>query len=137
MADAKIAVKSFIVADGKLLMLKRSSHDVHKPDVWEIPGGRLEIGEDPYAGLARETKEEAGLDITILHPLNVRHFVRDDGQAITMIVFFCKALHTDVVLSDEHSAFDWVPIEACKKTLTLPFHADVDMFLKLNLDTLY
>jgi 8-oxo-dGTP diphosphatase len=30
---------------------------------WEMPGGRLEQGEDPYDGALREFKEETGLDL--------------------------------------------------------------------------
>jgi len=30
----------------------------HKPGTWDIPGGRLELGEDPFLGLKRETHEE-------------------------------------------------------------------------------
>lgn len=29
---------------------------------WTVPGGHLEKGEDPYEGMARELKEETGLD---------------------------------------------------------------------------
>ena len=62
---------------------------MHKPGAWEIPGGRLEIGEDPHLGLKREVKEETQLDIKVLQPLSVNYFTRDDGQIITGIVFVC------------------------------------------------
>ena len=64
----RISAKSFIVdKDNRVLILKRSMDDVHKPGVWEIPGGRLELGEDPVLGLMRETKEELGLGLLIEH----------------------------------------------------------------------
>lgn len=102
----RLATKSFILKNDKLLLLKRHSDDVQSPSIWELPGGRLKLGEDPFDGLKRETKEETGLDIEIKHPLNIRHFQRDDGQTITMIIFLCQALHDDVQLSPEHSAFE-------------------------------
>ena len=53
----RIAVKSFIMnSENKLLLIKRRSNDVHKPGQWDIPGGRLELGEDPFLGLKRENK---------------------------------------------------------------------------------
>jgi len=55
-----LAVKAFIIKDGKALLLKRRLNDEHKPGTWDIPGGRLEAGEDPISGLRREVKEEAG-----------------------------------------------------------------------------
>ncbi|MFC2135647.1 NUDIX domain-containing protein [Bacteroidota bacterium] len=137
MVDFRIATKSFVVKDGKLLVLKRASDDVQKPNIWEIPGGRLELGEDPREGIKRETKEETGIDIEILHPINVRHFVRDDGQTITMLIFLCKALHDNVKISGEHSEFDWVPLENCKDKLTDFFHKELDIFHQLELHKLF
>ena len=123
-----IAAKSFIVNNNKLLILKRSSDDVQKPGIWEIPGGRLEPGENPFKGISRETKEETGLNIDVVQSLNVQHFTRDDGQIITMLIFLCKAADTDVKLSHEHSDFDWVSLDQCKEKLSHYFHEEVDIF---------
>lgn len=128
MDDFRIAVKSFIVKDNKLLIIKRNFKDTHKPKIWEIPGGRLNLGENPFTGLKRETKEETGLDIEILNPLNVKHFIRDDKQKITMVIFLCKALNDDMKLGEEHSEFDWIKIEKCKEKLSEFFHKEVDLF---------
>jgi 8-oxo-dGTP pyrophosphatase MutT (NUDIX family) len=56
-----IAVKAFIVQDNRLFVIKRSPIDPHKPGAWELPGGTLSAGEDPYKGLRREVQEEAGI----------------------------------------------------------------------------
>jgi len=137
MSNFRIAAKSFVIKDGKLLVLKRVSDDVQKPNIWEIPGGRLELGEDPREGIKRETKEETGIDVEVLHPINVRHFVRDDGQTITMLIFLCKALHDNVKISEEHSDFDWIELESCKEKLTDFFHKEVDIFNQLELYKLF
>ncbi len=34
-------------------------------DLWNLPGGRVEIGELPTEAVIRETKEETGLDVAI------------------------------------------------------------------------
>tara|TARA_Y100000310_G_scaffold345791_1_gene469999 strand:- start:9429 stop:9824 length:396 start_codon:yes stop_codon:yes gene_type:complete len=104
--DFRIAVKSFIVDNGSVLLLKRRSNDSHKPGVWDIPGGRLDFGEDPFSGLKREALEETGMDIDITMPLDVHHFTRDDGQKITMLIFLCKGIG-DIKLSEEHTDFKW------------------------------
>ena len=136
MGDFRIAVKSFVVQDGKLLILKRTSDEVHFADAWEIPGGRLAQGEDPFEGIKRETKEEAGIDIEVLHPMSVKHFQRQDGQNITMINFLCKALSSDVKTSEEHSVFEWVPVESSKDKLDKHFHHLVDIYNKLDMHRL-
>ncbi|MBS3143745.1 NUDIX domain-containing protein [Candidatus Woesearchaeota archaeon] len=129
----RLAAKCFLMHDNKMLLLRRSSTDVQKPGIWEIPGGRLEIGENPISGLKREIKEETGLDIDVLHPFNVRHFTRDDGQIITLLIFLSKSMNNNVVLSSEHSDFDWISIEDCKNKLNPFFHDEVDIFNKLEL----
>lgn len=103
-----IAVKAFIVDGEKLLLIKRRPNDPHKPSVWEIPGGRIAADENPYDGLLRETKEETGLDVEPVCPLGVQHFTRDDGQRITMLIFYCRPLHTHIVLSEEHTSYQWL-----------------------------
>jgi len=134
--DFRIAVSSFIVKDNKLLLIKRTSDNKHFANAWEIPGGRLEIGEDPIQGAKREAKEETGIDVEVLHPLSVKHFVREDGQTITKLNFLCRALSNDIKLSEEHAGFEWVPIEKCKEKLIPQYHHLVDTFNKLELKKL-
>lgn len=104
----RIAVKAFTVHSGRLLLIKRRSTDVHKPGAWDIPGGRLEPAEDPFLGLCREALEEAGMAVRAVAPLDIHHFTRDDGQAITMIIFLCEPEGSpEVKLSEEHTEHVW------------------------------
>jgi 8-oxo-dGTP pyrophosphatase MutT (NUDIX family) len=43
---------------GRILLVKPSYRD----DTWEIPGGGLNVGEDPLQAVVREIKEELGRD---------------------------------------------------------------------------
>jgi len=122
------AVKAFIVDDNQLFIIKRSDKDVHKPGIWEIPGGRLEKDEDPIEGLIRETKEETNLDIEVIKLINIKRFTRDDKQDIEMTVYFCKAITKNVILSEEHTAFEWVDINNAKEKLPEFFYSDIDNF---------
>ena len=129
----RLAVKSFVINEREeLLLIKRSVADVHKPGLWEVPGGRLELGEDPFAGLKRETKEETGLDIQVKNPLRIHHFVRDDGQKITMITFLCQALSNSIVLSDEHSEFVWLDLDTARAKIASSFHEDIRIIQKYH-----
>lgn len=134
MVNFRIAAKAFVIDDDKLLILKRADDDMQKPGIWELPGGRLEVEEDPKEGLKREVKEECGIDIEVKQPLNIRHFTRDDGQIITMIIFLCKlgkkSTNSDVVLSDEHSEHEWIDMDKCKSKLADFFHEEVDVYDK-------
>jgi 8-oxo-dGTP diphosphatase len=130
----KLAVKSFIVKDNKLLLLQRNKDNTHKPGEWDIPGGRLEDREDPSIGLRRETKEETGLQIEIVMPIGVQHFVRDDGEMITMIIFLCTpVLGDDVTLSDEHINYEWVDLNSEVEAFPSWLNHIVDNVNKYNL----
>jgi len=134
MDNFRLAAKGFIVSDGRLLLLQRRLNDVQKPGIWELPGGRLELAEDPFVGMKREVLEETGLEVEVLMPFSVRHFARDDGQTITMLVFLCKAFEENVKLSEEHIAFEWVQAEKAKEKITDFFYKEVDLFNKLELE---
>ncbi|MDO8599283.1 MAG: NUDIX domain-containing protein [bacterium] len=114
MSDTRVyanAAKAVIVdGDGRVLFIRCRPNDVHRPGEWDIPGGRLEPGEDPYAGVRRETKEETSLDITVGQVLDVHHFTRQDGQVITMMIFACTPQTHDVRLSEEHVEYRWAPL---------------------------
>ena len=114
--------------------MKRRADEVHYAGKWDIPGGRLEVGEDPLEGLKRETKEETNLDIDILLPIGTQHFTRDDGQRITMIIFLCKPLTNNIVMSKaQHTEYKWVD---ATKTEEHPswLMSTSENFLKYGLD---
>ncbi len=129
MEKFRLSVKSFIVKNNRLLLIKRNSNNTVLGDTWEIPGGRLEIGENPYVGLLRETKEETGLDIQILKPLNIRHFKRADDQTITMIIFLCETNSENIILSEEHSSYIWQPLESCHEMINDFYLQELNIFM--------
>ena len=111
MDNFRNAAKAFIVRDNQLFMMKRRPNDVHKPGKLDIPGGRLELGEDPFLGLKREMKEETGGEIEIILPICVKHFVREDGQKITLTMYWCKLMSDEIKLSEEHTEQKWMDMD--------------------------
>lgn len=63
-AHPQIGVGVIVIRDNKVLMQKRLSKHGH--GTWAFPGGHLEFGESPEQCAIRETKEEAGINITNL-----------------------------------------------------------------------
>lgn len=53
----RVSVKALIKdGTGKVLVVKENQ------DTWSLPGGGLDHGEDPEAGIVRELKEELGVE---------------------------------------------------------------------------
>lgn len=47
--------------DAQSLLLKRCAHEKYYPNVFEMPGGKVDTGETFRAALTRQVKEEPGL----------------------------------------------------------------------------
>ena len=54
-----MSVKGIVPLDDGIVLLH------NERDEWELPGGRLEIGESPEECVAREILEETGLEVTV------------------------------------------------------------------------
>lgn len=54
--------RSFVVRqDKKILIIKRAENDSNNPGKWEVPGGKLDAGQDLTDAREREVLEETGL----------------------------------------------------------------------------
>ena len=58
-------VVALLLNRGRVFIMQRPP-DKALPGQWEFPGGRVEYGEEPVAGLRRELREELGLRIARL-----------------------------------------------------------------------
>jgi 8-oxo-dGTP diphosphatase len=74
-----IRVVAGVVCDaaGRVLVNQRRPGQ-HMAGRWEFPGGKLAAGEDERAGLARELREELGIEVESARPLiEIRHRYAD------------------------------------------------------------
>jgi 8-oxo-dGTP diphosphatase len=55
-------------ASGRVLIAQRPAGK-HMAGGWEFPGGKVEPGEEPLAGLKRELREELGIEVHEAAPL--------------------------------------------------------------------
>ncbi len=65
------AQKAFITHQGKLLLVRKSLEDPNQPGKWEVPGGRMDYGEQIDEHIRREVSEEVGLDIVPGPPFHI------------------------------------------------------------------
>ncbi|WET38987.1 pyrimidine (deoxy)nucleoside triphosphate diphosphatase [Citrobacter enshiensis] len=57
-------VAAIIERDGKILLAQRPEH-ADQPGMWEFAGGKVESGESQPQALARELREELGIDAVV------------------------------------------------------------------------
>ncbi len=108
MSQFQVGVKAVILRDNKVLLLKRGSKYGRFEGVWDIPGGRINFGEEPVDGLKREVLEETGLVLQFVErPLDARTVFKDDKKQIVRITFLCRVNGGEVKLSHEHTEHGW------------------------------
>jgi 8-oxo-dGTP diphosphatase len=124
------AVKAFILKNNNLLILKRTDDDIDKPGIWEVPGGKLDNKEeDKILGLIREVKEETNLDIENIKEFSQRKFTLDSGRKISMTIYKCNPIGDNVIISQEHTSYEWIPLEKAKTKITPFFVKEIDILL--------
>lgn len=109
-------------AGGAVLMLRRAPGG-RNPGSWEGVHGAIDPGETPVEAARREAVEEGGLrDGTWYNLSHVSQFYRHHRDEITLIPAFAVQVAPDAVitLSDEHDAFEWLPLDAARARATWP-----------------
>lgn len=124
-----ITVKGIVVYDHKVLILKRVRPSRDGLGYWELPGGGLEYGETPHEALIRELKEETNLDIQILKPVYTFTAIRPDYQTVG-IGFLSIPTNNHVIISDEHTDFQFVTSQELKDYLDEKIYNDIIFTLK-------
>jgi 8-oxo-dGTP pyrophosphatase MutT (NUDIX family) len=102
---------------------------------WDFPKGHIEPGEEAQETARRELKEETGIsDVRFLdgYKQTLRYFFRQQGVGIFKLVIFYlgETAQSQVTLSDEHIAYDWLPFEAAYARLT--FKNSRDLLVKAH-----
>ena len=94
---------------GTFLALRRSLDDAVRAGQWDLPGGNVSYGEDHREAIRREIREETGLEVVDLRPVQVKTQMYRGGEVYLIFVGHrCRALSDTVTLSEEHIDHRWV-----------------------------
>ncbi|MBQ8106765.1 MAG: NUDIX hydrolase [Afipia sp.] len=105
----RLAVSAGIFRDGKILLVRRAREPAK--GVYTFPGGRVEFGESLHEALAREVREETGLEIEIVGLVGYREALppRTGGHGHFVILpFAARWVANDVALNDELDDARWL-----------------------------
>jgi 8-oxo-dGTP pyrophosphatase MutT (NUDIX family) len=92
-----VSVKGVAVQDGEVLLLENERNE------WELPGGKLELGEDPPDCVVREISEETGWQVTAGPLLDCWQYHIRRGSNVVIVTYGCYVRSTGPpVISNEH-----------------------------------
>ena len=98
---------------GEILIVKRHPKSKTDPEMWELPGGKVERGEFFADALVREIKEETNLDVEIG---DFCEAVQNDysHKRTVQLMMYLVDVKGEVKISEEHTEFMWASIENIK-----------------------
>lgn len=133
-----VGIKALITnANEKILLLQTIPMKGTVPH-WDIPGGRIQEGQDAEATLRREVQEETG--ITVMAPpvfyaaaiSNIEIPVPEVGKVGLLLMIYTIAAHEaeKVILSPEHTAYEWVGAMEAAERLSFKYPQEFTALLR-------
>jgi 8-oxo-dGTP pyrophosphatase MutT (NUDIX family) len=96
----------------KVFLPKRASTKKFLPNIFEIPGGHIDFGENVIEGLKREIMEETGMKVKIGDPFAVFDYTNPvkGSHSIEAVYFarFLDPLENITLHPEDHSEFVWM-----------------------------
>jgi 8-oxo-dGTP diphosphatase len=105
--------------EGQCLLLKRSMSSKGNPGKWDLPGGKLDPGENLEQALLREAIEETGLTISLTRVLGATES-EAPARRVAYLIFEGRIASGQVKLSEEHEDFTWVAVKDIEKVDIAP-----------------
>lgn len=116
-----------IAFDGKKVFIAHRNPTGQMGGRWEFPGGKVEDGESDEQSVAREFKEEFGIDVGVGQKVAQATF-KHSGDDFTLNAYLVNLPHngmTDKFALTEHSEYKWAELAEIP---TLDF-VDSDMLI--------
>jgi ADP-ribose pyrophosphatase YjhB (NUDIX family) len=126
---AEVAVGAVVRRGDEILLIRRGRGTA--VGQWAIPGGRVEFGEGLKAAVAREVREETGLEVTVGRFLGWAERMGDDPVPHHYVILDFAAEPLDPAAAtragDDADDVAWVPTNAIE---TYPLVAGLGAFLR-------
>lgn len=99
--------------DGRFLALRRAGEPLKGE--WNMPGGFVEPGEGGPDAIAREVREETGLELEIVEVIGIfpsAYGSDEDAQPIFDVAYLCRLTGGDLEVSDESKEARWFDLDS-------------------------
>jgi ADP-ribose pyrophosphatase YjhB (NUDIX family) len=105
-----VGVGAVVVDEGRVLLVRRGSEPLKGH--WTLPGGMLEVGETLAAGVAREVREETGLDVEPVELVEVLDRIHREGDRVrfhyVIADYLCRVTGGKLRAASDVGAARWV-----------------------------
>ena len=109
-----LTVRGIIKNDAnEILIVKRHPKSRTDPEMWELPGGKVESGEEFADALVREIKEETNLDVEIGDFAEAIQNNYSHKRTVQIMMYLCE-VKGEIKISDEHTEWMWASLEKIK-----------------------
>jgi len=100
--------------NNEILILKRHPQSRTNPNKWELPGGKVDPGEDFDKALIREFKEETNLAIELGQLIGAVQEDFPHKKTIAIVMSVILPENIEIKISDEHIDWKWVTLDEIK-----------------------
>ena len=115
-------VAAIIVGPDQQIFISRRGEHLHQGGLWEFPGGKVEVGENPDTALARELFEEIDIRVTAAQPyMQVEH---DYAYKKVLLDIWQVDDFSGDPRGKEGQQCRWLSLEQLLGTVTRPAEAD-------------
>jgi 8-oxo-dGTP diphosphatase len=116
----RTVVAALLTRDAKLLVCQRKRDDTF-PLLWEFPGGKIELGESPQEALARELREELGIEALIGDEVHRTRYHYGVLKEDLLLLFFRARLRDSASPKNlAFETFEWSDLSALPRYKFLP-----------------
>jgi mutator protein MutT len=107
------AVGAIVLEKGEVLLVRRNRAPALGQ--WSLPGGRVEWGETLREAIAREVREETGVDIEVEGLAGIAERILPDDEGKTeyhyvILDFWARPKSRELTPGDDASEARWVPV---------------------------
>ena len=122
MKQTFVAAHGLIKRGDRFLVTFRAKENDYIPEVWDVPGGTIEFGEDIKKALQREIFEEVNLKIKPGKILLAFGYLNNPSRHQFQLVYECEYISGQIKLNPkEHSRFRWIEFSEMKKLKKIAF----------------
>ena len=120
----KQLVVGMLVDEDRFLIGRRKPDNKNYPDMWELPGGKIEEDESPWEAINREWKEELDINIRVLHQIPEREMLE------TMVFPYIIRYESGKAKKNDHSDIKFIKLSEINYYLFTPISKKIIHIVK-------